>query len=444
LIRRVADPRHGLVGTLALLATTLAALFALALSSEEDGTLPDAGQAEEASEGTTLDPERLLELGIDRTPVVARRVEAIRRLEFDRVPEPQISDTARLRRVAERELQKPKVRRALAVAEAELRLLGLLEPDRELDEVAEDVTATALAYYDQRRDELFLVGDAVPTGPELAEFILAHELTHALEDQRFGLPESTGVTDDRALAETALVEGTATELMGQYAARYLNPLALAAEATGLDAGASGELPRFAEAEVEFTYSSGAEFIAELLSLGKGWALVDYAFEVRAPATTEQVLHAEKFLDDERALPVAPPPSPGRGWEVVDTGSLGEFGTREVLAEGEAGLAADTGAAGWGGDRYRLFALERERMQCVGECRSTHALGIVWRGDDRGEARELSNQLQRYLRVGLEGEKEDTGTWRVGSGWAALATRDDQAALGLAPSAREARRIASQP
>jgi hypothetical protein len=440
LIRRVADPRHGLVGTLALLATTVAALFALALSSEEGGTLPEAEQGEAA----TLDPERLLELGLERTPVVARRVEAIRRLEFDRVPEPQISDTARLRRVAERELQKQKVRRQLAIAETELRLLGLLEPDRELDEVAEDVTASALAYYDQRRDELFLVGDAVPTGPELAEFILAHELTHALEDQHFGLPESKGVTDDRALAESALVEGTATELMGRYAERHLNPLALAAEAAGLDAGASGDLPRFAEAEVEFSYVAGAEFIAELLSLGKEWALVDYAFQVRAPATTEQVLHAEKFVDDERPLPVAPPPSPGPRWHVVDTGSLGEFGTREVLAEGEAGLAADTGAAGWGGDRYRLFALGRERRECVDECRSTHALGIVWRGDDRAEARELFNQLRRYLRVGLEGEEEDPGSWRVGSGWAALARSGDRAVLALAPSAREARRIASQP
>jgi hypothetical protein len=310
--------------------------------------------------------------------------------------------------------------------------------------VATDVTASALAYYDPRRDELFFVGDAVPTGPQLAEFVLAHELTHALEDQRFGLPESTGVTDDRALAESALVEGTATVLMTAYAERNLDPLALAVEAAGLDAGASGDLPRFAEAEVEFSYTAGAEFVSQLLALGKRWALVDYALQVRAPVTTEQVLHAEKFLDDERGLPVTPPRPPGRGWRAVDTGSLGEFATREILREGDAGLAPERAAAGWGGDRYRLFALGRDRPECVGECRSTHALGVAWRSDDRGEARQLAAGVRRYVRLGLEGEQESAGSWRVGSGWAALSARGDQVRLGLAPSAREARRIASSP
>lgn len=444
LIRCVADPRHGLVGTLALLATTVAVLFALALSSGESGTLPESERSEEAAEGATLDPDRLLDLGIELTPRVARRVEAIRELEFDRVPKPQISGSARLRRVTERALEKPAVKRQLAIAEVELRLLGLLEPGRDLGEVASDVTASALAYYDPRRDELFLVGDAVPTGPQLAEFVLAHELTHALEDERFGLPESTGVTDDRALAESALVEGTGTVLMTAYARRHLDPLALALEATGLDAGASGELPRFAEAEAEFSYTAGAEFVSELLSLGKEWALVDYAFEVRAPATTEQVLHAEKFLDDERALPVTAPRSPGRGWRGLDTGSLGEFATREVLAEGELGLAADNGAAGWGGDRYRLFARAGEPATCGHHCGTTHALGVAWRGDTPAEAQQLAAALRRYVRRGLTGVPHGHDGWRLEEGSAAVRLAGDRVGLGLAPTPKAAIRIASAP
>jgi hypothetical protein len=307
--------------------------------------------------------------------------------------------------------------------------------------VAGDVSALAVAYYDPRRDELFLVGDAVPPGPELAEFVLAHELTHALEDQRFGLPLAVGLSDDRTLAQTALVEGTATVVMQRYARRFLDPLALATEAAALDSGTSGDLPRFAEAEVTFSYVDGARFVEDLLEFGTGWTLVDYAYERRMPATTEQVLHPEKYVDDERALPVPPPAGPGPGWRGLDTGTLGEFGTREVLAEGEPGLGADLGADGWGGDRYRLFARVGKPRACAADCRSSHALGVAWRTDDEAHARELTRQLVAYLEEGLGGEPVGAVTWRLDGGWAALSASGDRVGLGLAPTPGAARELA---
>lgn len=432
------DPRLGLAGTVALIAGTAAALFAVALTAEDRA--PVALESTAGSPAT--DPERLLELSATRTPRVARRVAAIRDLEFRRVPNPELATTDRLRRRAERALAKPRVQRRLAVAEAELRLLGLLDPGQSLTEVATDITALALAYYDPRRDGLFVVGDAVPPGPQLAELILAHELTHALEDQRFGLPTRSGLSDDRALAENALVEGTATALMFEYARRHLDPLALAFEASELQALDSGDLPRFAEAEVSFAYIAGAEFVEALLELGNEWALVDFAFEVRRPRTTEQVLHPGKYLDDERPLPVAPPAAPGRDWRALDSGSLGEFGSREVLRAGEAATRAGAGAEGWGGDRYRLFVRQGTEPGCDDGCRGTHALGLAWRGDDAAETRELAAELRDYVTAGLGGEPAAPNTWRLDGGWAALELRGDRAGLGLAPSARIARRIAS--
>jgi hypothetical protein len=434
----VQDPRQGLAGTLALLALTVVALFALALAEGEpgDGTVPEERAAE-----ATLDPEELLELGAASTPRVAHGVEEIRRLPFQRVPEPQVSDTDRLIRLTERELARADVARDLAIADAELRLLGLLEPGQSLEQVATDVSAGALAYYDPRSEELFLLGDAVPAGPELAEFILAHELTHALEDERFGLPRSHGLSDDRTLAEAALVEGTATALMIRYARRNLDPIALAAELAGLDSGATAELPRFAEAEVEFTYLEGAEFADELIRLAGDWTLVDYAYEKRLPATTEQVLHPEKYLDDERPLPVAPPASPGPGWRAIDTGSLGEFGTREVLSAAEPGLGAELGAAGWGGDSYRAFARTGADLGCADACRRTHALGVRWRGDSAAQARELQRELRGYVVAALGGEPAGAGTYDLDGGAAAIAIAGDEVGLGLAPGVATARRLA---
>ena len=435
------DSRPALIGTLALLAATVAALFGHALAEHETGSELAPAAVAPPSASSALDPQRLLELGVERTTPTARGVEGIRDLRFRRVPEPEISDTERLRRMTERQLAKPAVERQLAAGEAELRLLGLLDPGQTLGDVAGDVSALAVAYYDPRRDELFLVGDAVPPGPELAEFVLAHELTHALEDQRFGLPRSVGLSDDRTLAQTALVEGTATVVMDSYAQRFLDPLALAAEAASLDSGATGDLPRFAEAEVTFSYVTGARFVEELLALGTGWTLVDYAYERRLPASTEQILHPEKYIDDERPLPVPAPASPGPDWRALDAGTLGEFGTREVLAEGEPGLGADLGADGWGGDRYRLFAGPGAPRACAGDCRSTHALGITWRSDDEANARELHRQLVAYVEQGLGGEPGGDETWRLGGGSAALSAAGDRVALGLAPSPAAARNLA---
>ena len=434
----VQDSRPALIGTLALLAATVVALFALALA--EHRTSSALAPAPDTPAASTLNPERLLELGVEGTPRAARGVEKVRHLEFHEVPEPEISDTARLRRMTERQVAKPRVQRQLAIGEAELRLLGLLEPEQSLGEVAGDVSALAVAYYDPRRDELFLVGDAVPAGPQLAEFVLAHELTHALEDQRFGLPVAAGLSDDRTLAETALVEGAATTVMNRYAQRYLDLFALAAEAETLDSGAGEELPRFAEAEVTFSYLDGSRFVEDLIDLGAGWTLVDYAYERRLPATTEQILHPEKYVADERPLPVAAPATPGPGWRAIDTGTLGEFGTREVLAEGEPGLGAALGADGWDGDRYRLFIRAGATQPCMGDCRSTHALGLAWRGDDPAHSRELARQLEIYVEQGLGGESDGRDLWRLDGGWAALTGAGDRVGLGLAPGSEVAREL----
>jgi hypothetical protein len=439
LISRVQDSRPALIGTLALLAATVAVLFALALGEHRAPSAPAPAAGEPAV--VRSDPDRLLRLGVEGTPGTARGVEAIRRLRFDDVPRPELSDGVRLQRMTERQLAKPRVRRQLATSEAELRLLGLLEPDQALGDVAGDVSGLAVAYYDPRRDELFLVGDAVPAGPELAEFVLAHELTHALEDQRFGLPISAGLSDDRTLAETALVEGTATVVMNRYAQRFLDPIALAAEAASIDSGASGDLPRFAEAEVNFSYLDGARFVEDLIELGTGWTLVDYAYQQRLPATTEQIIHPEKYVADERPLPVAAPAAPGPGWRPIDAGSLGEFGTRELLAEGVSGLAADLGADGWGGDRYRLFVRAGAPRGCQDDCRATHALGLAWRSDDPAAARGLARGLERYLERGLEGEPTGSGLWRLDGGWAALAAAGEAVGLGLAPEPGVAQELA---
>ena len=130
----------------------------------------------------------------------------------------------------------------------------------------------------------------------------------------------------------------------------------------------------------------------------GWDLVDFAYQRRLPATTEQILHPEKYLDDEGALPVPDVPDPPDGWEKADGGTVGEFFTREILRQDAEDVGADEAAAGWGGDRYVFFRSEGAPAECADDCREENALAIVWRGDDPAEAAELRTAIQDYRRA----------------------------------------------
>ncbi len=349
-----------------------------------------------------------------------------------------------LRKLAEDEIAKPKVSEELAAGDAELKLLGLLEPDESLADVSTEVTADAAAFYDPRKQELFLLGDAVPAGPALTEFILAHELTHALEDQVFGLPMSSASSDDRVLAESALVEGSATALMTEYAATHLNPGDLLSE-SGAIQNESGDLPSIVLAQVTFAYVGGQQFVDALReAAGGGWDLVDFAYEARLPTTTEQILHPEKYLEDEGALAVPEPPSPGPGWKEADSGAVGEFITREILRQDATEVGADAAAAGWGGDRYSFFRRSGAPAQCTDDCRSDNALAVVWRGDDAGEAAELRTALEDFVERSLEGVEDGAGAWQLEGGWAAVSGDGDMATLALAPDEALAQRLTRSP
>ena len=70
-------------------------------------------------------------------------------------------------------------------------MLGLIEPDDDVRALAGSIFGEGVAgYYDPRTQRMRIVEGAAP-GP-LADMVLAHELTHALEDQRFELALDSG------------------------------------------------------------------------------------------------------------------------------------------------------------------------------------------------------------------------------------------------------------
>ena len=403
----------GLAGTLALLAATVAVLFGVALTRDDEVATPvGEGAAATTRRTERSTPDELLELSLERSPAVARRVDEIRGIEFDEVPEPQVTDTEALRELAEKEVAKPKAAETIAASDAELKLLGMLEPDESLADVTTDVTADAAAYYDPKEKELFLLGDAVPAGPALTEFVLAHELNHALEDQAFGLPQVERVVGRRGAGRVGARRGIGDGAHDRVRRASTWPSPISWTRSARSTRGRPDLPAIAIAQVTFAYFGGQRFVDELrANADGGWDLVDFAYQRRLPATTEQILHPEKYLEDEGALPVPDIPDPGPGWKKVDDGTVGEFFTREILRQDAEEVGADeAAAAGWGGDRYRVLPAQGTRLlSALTTAARTMRSRSSGAATTRSEAAELRMALEDFVERSLDGVEAGEGS-----------------------------------
>ncbi len=198
-------------------------------------------------------------------------------------------------------------------------------------------------------------------------FVVAHELGHSLQFQHFRVPEVANVIDEDArLARLSLLEGDAMLVMAAFAAdenhvplsRVLVRMAqgaLEASLQGYKAALeqSPELksaPPFQRERLVFPYQAGASFVAQVHRAG-GFALVNRLYEV-PPANTEQILHPEKYLAGELAVPVRAPAAPS-GFQVLRSGHVGELLLRAMLEVCNERPLAHQAAAGWGGDAFTV-------------------------------------------------------------------------------------------
>ena len=119
------------------------------------------------------------------------------------------------------------------------------------------------------------------------------------------------------------------------------------------------MPAFLRESLLFPYTAGLSFVQSLQASG-GWDAVNGAFR-EPPASTEQVLHPEKYASHEApvdvTLPADLPTKLGQGWSKGLEDTLGEFQLKvwlDQVAAGSGGPSADAAAAGWGGDRVMLL------------------------------------------------------------------------------------------
>lgn len=221
------------------------------------------------------------------------------------------------------------------------------------------LTEQVAGYYDPKAQQFYLADWIELEGQKP---VMAHELTHALQDQHFNLKrfEKWPKGDsDAELAAHALIEGDATLAMTLYMAR--NPLIALAFIRSLGSQQMvteqfKQAPRALRESLLFPYEQGSAWATQLYRRG-GWEMVSQAF-AKLPQSTEQILHPEKYFAYEAPHKITLPEFKtvlGPTWKRSDSDVNGEWGYFLILDEfiGDD-VESKKAAAGWGGDRFAMY------------------------------------------------------------------------------------------
>lgn len=291
---------------------------------------------------------------------IEHAVEEIRGLKFKHPVEYEIVDRKELHSVLASKLSETFSEQDFANIARAFARLGLLPDGYPLRQSYLDLLGEQVgAFYDQHKHKLVMFADSSLENTQ-NRVILAHELTHALQDQNFGLeklPLEIKDNDDRALAASALVEGEATMVMTQYQLKNLSLAALKDTATATIGQSMAQLekaPRYLRELLMFPYIRGEEFCGELARNGS-YDRVSQAYQ-RLPASSAEIMHPRLYEMPATGQPVEvawKDPSLN-GEQPVVNNVLGELGTRLQLTTGVDDDTASSAAEGWRGDRYLYF------------------------------------------------------------------------------------------
>jgi hypothetical protein len=246
-----------------------------------------------------------------------------------------------------------------------LKKFGLLPKDFDLQTFLVSLLEEQVAgYYDAKTKTVNLL-DWV--APELQRPVLAHELTHALQDQSFGLdkwlrkgsedldakrnlkPEDFR-RDEDSEARQAIVEGQAMVVLLDYMLAPLHrsvadsPEVVETLSSDMANGTPDSVqyrnaPIFLKESLTFPYRYGVQFEAELVrAQGKDKAFA--ATFQNPPRTSREIMEPKTYISGEHLAPLPLPDFKKifKDYDRFDIGAIGEFDV-DVLAEQYAGQPA---------------------------------------------------------------------------------------------------------
>lgn len=322
-------------------------------------------------------------------------VSRIRGQEFDKAVPPNIYNREELGKEMQRMMEEEYTAEELELMDGSYKAFGLVPASVDCKQlVTKLLTEEVAGFYDPDSKRMVLIveegsaedpgwlgrllGSAPAFDKDEQKTTLAHELTHALQDQlydlnamQFGIEKD----DDMLTAFSALVEGDATLLMfaemdDEQDITKMDPEAIRATFNIMSwmlPLAGGETfrkspPIFRDSLI-FPYFQGMVFVLSGAEYG-GWERIHRIYS-DPPTSTEQIMHPEKYFGEDRdtpqlvILPNASELLPG--WKHLGGNVLGELQTSILLKRVIGGKAA---ADGWDGDRYEVYKSEAGSLGLV--------------------------------------------------------------------------------
>ena len=259
------------------------------------------------------------------------------------------------------------------------------------------------AFYDPRTKAFYSIIDLPKEMkiPAVEKVIVAHELTHALQDRVVDLLtlQRAGDEDtDRGYAVTATMEGMASvSMMVAGYGMALNSLPKLGGMMRMSMAAAGSnplmktfaaSPKYLQETLISPYAEGADFVQAFLKAHPDEKLA--ALLAKLPESSEQILHYEKYAEGDSPTSIdisgVDCMLPG-GWKPYYENTLGEFDVRilceinKMTKEEAAGIAA-----GWDGIRFKAFIDDQGELLLLG--------ASVW--DSEADANEFAAGLSKLL------------------------------------------------
>jgi len=237
-------------------------------------------------------------------------------------------------------------------SELVLKKFGLLPRDFDLGKFLVVLLKEQVAgYYDPKTKTVNLLDWL---GAEQQKPVLAHELTHALQDQSFNLekylkPGDTDLdkkkeitsqdiaNDEIGTTRQAVVEGQAMAVLVDYMLAPMgesikdSPEVVEALKQGMLVGSADAVqfqnaPIYMKEALTFPYRYGIDFIAEMLTKNGGKEKAFAALFQNPPQNTRQIMEPKTYLAGEHLEPLKPPDFRQifKNYDRFDVGAIGEF------------------------------------------------------------------------------------------------------------------------
>jgi hypothetical protein len=241
---------------------------------------------------------------------------------------------------------------------------GLIPKGFDLDSFLVDLLTEQIAgLYDPKAHE-FYIADWIPADEQ--RMVMAHELTHALQDQQFDIEpwvRAARPNDDAEIAREAVLEGSAMAGMLEYELRdkglklkdlpEFDPSVFVGDLA--ETPILKKAPAFIKDSLMFPYFSGLTFSIDVIKSG-GWPAFNSVF-ARPPANSQQILHPDVYFANRVPAPLkvdTPAAAPDESWVLLEENSMGELGWKEVLKQFLDEPRATAVAAEWDGDDYATY------------------------------------------------------------------------------------------